>query len=164
MGEQQDPPAPGRTFDWSAVCQRDLGKESARSANKRKLAEVAKMRSRMEEMKKKLSMELAVLENAEMKAKAERDRNFCTLKLLEVISKEPITKGEGAFFFLDVDGLVSETCKWRTPFVVPYQDELVLRLLDTDKATIGTMRIVVRDIQAEELENGTDLSLPFGHG
>lgn len=165
--QESDPLCPGRTFDWAAVCKKDLSKESARQANKAKLVEVAKMRQRLLSLQKKYSMELALLENAEMRSQAERGHNFLTLKLQSVVSskEELATKmGKGAFFFLDVDGLVSETSEWRAPFVVPYADELVLRLLDGDRKTVGTMMVPVATIEREDLEKGTPLTLNYGQG
>lgn len=163
--QQQNPLCPARSFDWNDVCGKDLSKESSRAANKRKLAEVAKMREKLLAAQKKYSLQLATLENAEMKAKAEYDRNFLTIKLMEVMSNEPVTRGNGAFFFLSVDGLVAESYAWRSPFQIPYRaGPFEVQLLDVEKTLVGTLEVDLSSLLPEELENGASLTLPYGAG
>ncbi len=160
---EPDPLCPHRELDWGKILNDpDLHKDSQKSVTKRKLAEIARMRERLLDAKRKYVAELSSLENQEMKAQAEAQRRLLTLKLQEASG---ISELGGQFFLSLDDGTVAQSSAWGAPFVVPAAKEVALSLLDGDsREPVGTVVLNVARVQPEDLEAGTTLTLPFREG
>jgi hypothetical protein len=94
---EPDPLCPHRELDWCKILNDpDLHKDSQKSVTKRKLAEIARMKERLQDAKRKYVAELSSLENQEMKVQAEAQRRLLTLKLQEASGISEL----GSQFFL----------------------------------------------------------------
>jgi len=156
---EPDPLNPGKMLDWSVILGKDVHKESQKSVEKKKLAEISRMREALLLAQRKYTAELSFLENREMKAFAEEQKQWLTLRLLEAQG----LSDHGASFFLAVGDSVAPSSAWSSPFHVRYARQLEVRLLTESNNEIGKVSLHVERIQPEELDSGATLSLQVGN-
>jgi hypothetical protein len=158
---EPDPLNPAKTLDWSVLLGKDIHKESQKMVDKKKLAEIARVREVLLQAQRKYTAELSNIENREMKATAEEQKQWLTLRLVEAQGMS----SHGKSFFLSVGNTIAASSAWSAPFAVPFAKQLLVRLLsEQGQREVGSVSISVDRIQPEDLDRGTTLSLVLEGG